>query len=735
MAIGDVPFWFPVRKFDDPVGLWKNFRHIEDWLSDIGRGDRFAGTLVIAQAGTDEEGQADFVCDGTADDVQIQEALDALDTNITDGAIIFHPGRYNITSNLTFDNGNRQLHLVGNGATLDIEDDVAVTLSVDHGSISGFIITGTGGHTYEEFIHLKSGHFTVFNNEFTTITGNSALVVGDLATTAYVIVVGNYFHDITLTEHFDAAVVKLAAPGGDAYACVMSNTFEDITGPSSPYGSYILVDRSQGHGLLMGNIVEQITLNALTNGNIGESHNWVNNVMQPGDHDLDLNDLTDVEAGSPSVGDLVVYDGDSWNNETQASQGLLHDDVASEFSALTSKGTPHDNDIVIIEDSEDSNNKKKITLSTISGGNHDILSDTHGDTDSSDTPKHQDVLTFWEPPGTTPEVRAVGAEGSTTPALPAGTVAGDLLICLVATRPSSQVTADGWTNQLSNNGGHGRLDILYRIATGSGDAPTLENYTQHIVSGIIGIKKDTFDTTDIFGNSAIQDYSSSTTIKFPTITTDNDSTLVLAATATNNDGSASSPTNTNLTDVTEQIDYATTSGDDSGLIGITGVKATAGVVGQTTCTYSPGVYHYSAQIAILPSGISAGQWLATPRPVPLSGFYRVNLAASLTADQLERAGTAQAIPMSMPYSGSIVGLSIASNEARTAGDATAEVYVNGSATGFTVVLDATDTTYATNTQVGLLDTFDVDDEIDVRITTDGSWAPTTADIEVTVWVT
>lgn len=46
----------------------------------------------------------------------------------------------------------------------------------------------------------------------------------------------------------------------------------------------------------------------------------------------------------------------------------IHDNVASEISAITEKGTPINADLVVIEDSADSNNKKRAQLGNLPGG-------------------------------------------------------------------------------------------------------------------------------------------------------------------------------------------------------------------------------------------------------------------------------------------------------------------------------------------------------------------------------
>lgn len=121
----------------------------------------------------------------------------------------------------------------------------------------------------------------------------------------------------------------------------------------------------------------------------------------------------------------------------------------------------------------------------------------------------------------------------------------------------------------------------------------------------------------------------------------------------------------------------------------------------------------------------------------LPGFHRENLAASLTASQLERSLSATldaALPVVVTHPGSITGISVASTEARTASTATFEVYKNGVATGLTCVLDGTNTTFAFGVQAIDLDTFAAGDRLDVRVTTTGTWTPTTADVEAVIVV-
>ena len=61
----------------------------------------------------------------------------------------------------------------------------------------------------------------------------------------------------------------------------------------------------------------------------------------------------------------------------------IHDNVASEISAITEKANPTDGDWVIIEDAEDSNNKKKVDVSNLPGAGTVNYVDVNGFADEA----------------------------------------------------------------------------------------------------------------------------------------------------------------------------------------------------------------------------------------------------------------------------------------------------------------------------------------------------------------
>lgn len=102
---------------------------------------------------------------------------------------------------------------------------------------------------------------------------------------------------------------------------------------------------------------------------------------------------------------------------------------------------------------------------------------------------------------------------------------------------------------------------------------------------------------------------------------------------------------------------------------------------------------------------------------------RPNVVADVTA--------VTGIPI--PWEFEVVGISIESTEARTAGTLTADVTIDGTVTGLTAVLNATNTTRTTSTQPRSTDVGNAGSRVGVKVTT-SSWTPVTADIAVTVWV-
>ena len=114
-------------------------------------------------------------------------------------------------------------------------------------------------------------------------------------------------------------------------------------------------------------------------------------------------------------------------------------------------------------------------------------------------------------------------------------------------------------------------------------------------------------------------------------------------------------------------------------------------------------------------------------------WYQDNAAASQAAVALTLSpvvGAYSTSKMIMQKSGHITGICVKTNDPRTAGTLTVEVYKSGAGTGLTAVLDGANTTFKKTTQALGSDTFVAGDDLDVRITTSADWAPDgTGDIQ------
>ena len=129
-----------------------------------------------------------------------------------------------------------------------------------------------------------------------------------------------------------------------------------------------------------------------------------------------------------------------------------------------------------------------------------------------------------------------------------------------------------------------------------------------------------------------------------------------------------------------------------------------------------------------------------PRVQQIEGFFQDNVAASQTNVEITRSWgrfkTARA--------GTIVSLMLMleASQVRTAGTLTVTLYVatvntttgvrTETNTGFTATLDGTNPAYVIVGHAGVA--FDAGTEIYPKVTTDGSWTPTTADLKVVVGV-
>ncbi len=220
-----------------------------------------------------------------------------------------------------------------------------------------------------------------------------------------------------------------------------------------------------------------------------------------------------------------------------------------------------------------------------------------------------------------PTFVAAGAVASNTtaitPALPANIATGDILLLFLETANQAITipTPNGgtWTEVTNSPQGTGtaggttgaRLTIFWSRYNGSQGDPTTSDSGDHQQGRIIAIRGVTtsgnpWDITT-GGTEAVSDTSG----LIPGATTTVPNTLVVTAIATSlpdatGTSNFSSWTNSNLTSITECIDNTVTAGNGGGLGIVTGIKATAGVYGNTAVTLGSSTYKGMTSIAIKP---------------------------------------------------------------------------------------------------------------------------------------
>lgn len=125
-----------------------------------------------------------------------------------------------------------------------------------------------------------------------------------------------------------------------------------------------------------------------------------------------------------------------------------------------------------------------------------------------------------------------------------------------------------------------------------------------------------------------------------------------------------------------------------------------------------------------------GSW----REVQAFTFTATDVAAGVTNQELTIGGSVLKYVM-LPYNADIVGINVACSANRSAGTLTVKPSSEGTPKTLAAVLDASTINLQTATQPpGIENMGGISRRIGATVTTDGSWAPTTGDISVTVFL-
>lgn len=199
---------------------------------------------------------------------------------------------------------------------------------------------------------------------------------------------------------------------------------------------------------------------------------------------------------------------------------------------------------------------------------------------------------------TAPAVRAVGTSatgtGNVTPGLPTGHTTNDILLLFVQSNNQTAAAPAGYA-QVGPAAGIGtaaaaggtRLTVFWKRDGGAESDPTVLDTGDHTLAQILAVS-GCVTTGDPFLNvGASRKATASTTSTGSAGATPVDQCMVVQAFVTALDSASaafSSPTNADLSSVTEQIDVATADGNGGGIGVITGIAATSKSFAATTAT-------------------------------------------------------------------------------------------------------------------------------------------------------
>ncbi len=464
-------FHFPVQKFDDRVGLWKNFRYLEDFLQQISNDHSSnVADIVVAPSDTREGRFADVVLSGTADQTQLNTVF--ADASANDLWVHILSGTVNLTGSIDLNTAGA-MKVTGAGITDTVIRQFSGTSDMILGNAqtrtywSDMTWDGNANATTAFLSGLGDGHeLHLFRVEITGCTsaginfnrGAAAAVILEclvhdntglglsLAREDVALIQSCDIYDNTgvgiqpggaggerVTRILDNSIVGnahgIVSSGGSHRSedlVIIGNSIEGNTGNSIDVigtDHVIIGNRFVGNGtnapvVLAGSVVmannvggTPTTIAHISTGGItaDDHHNEAHTVVSHSDTTatgLELDELTDgsestlhshsgttdadaihdnvageiaaiTDKASPVGADHILIE-DSAAGDAKKSVSItnlpggadadaIHDNVGSEISAITDKGTPVNGDFLIIEDSASSNAKKSITIGNLPG--------------------------------------------------------------------------------------------------------------------------------------------------------------------------------------------------------------------------------------------------------------------------------------------------------------------------------------------------------------------------------
>lgn len=231
---------------------------------------------------------------------------------------------------------------------------------------------------------------------------------------------------------------------------------------------------------------------------------------------------------------------------------------------------------------------------------------------------------------TVPEIVSVGSAFSST-GVPTATLPGthttdDILILVLQSSNETNISAPVGYTQLGPQNGIGqaatagttKLSIFWKRDNGAESVPTLSDSGDHTYGVMFAVRgcQNVGDPFNIMGQSF--KFTASTTGTSDKGATLKDNMLIVSIFGHGIDSASaqgSSPTNANLSSVTEQFDGATTDGTGGGIYIMSGIKEHYGDIGASTVTWGSSTVDVSTTIGFIPDDSAS-----LPKPVQVQTF-------------------------------------------------------------------------------------------------------------------
>lgn len=271
---------------------------------DIVTGSILGIEVIVAASGASDDAKAiaNYVCDGTNDQVEVQAAIDSLPD---EGGTVHWLGRtFSITGDVTVP---ENIWLVGHEAKIDIGNtasiffnpaqDAAPNTAYATNAFTGFEVTRSTGGTNAPVLassNANIGRLLVYGNWFHNIDCGGLVTPTDTSTSWMgADVFYNDINAINLRALAASGVTQqgLVGTGNDSgramKGIVAFNRINNITRTAQADATFYLVVGSSDAGYdlgLIGNHITTLTNVGLVEGSAWQAHNMLDDVMQAGEH-------------------------------------------------------------------------------------------------------------------------------------------------------------------------------------------------------------------------------------------------------------------------------------------------------------------------------------------------------------------------------------------------------------------------------------------------------------------